>query len=240
MTNLKGLLRTLGFSPLAEKIYLNLINKGPANVAELAQVCGKFRPAVYKALPALLTANLVTKVTKGKRIVYKAESPAAISALVKKQAKLVEDILPDLVKTFQQKDQKPKISFFEGKEGIATVYEQLVAGTPKGGAIWRYEAARDYKKNKRYYPSLYWKRAGSTGDIDKYVITNLKTHQKRHQNLNRLSKAVTGPFEENITELIGNDKVVFVDYDTETAIVIENERFAEFQKTIFKMLFEKI
>lgn len=240
MTNYKGVLKQLGFSPVAENIYFTLIKKGACSIAELAQSSGKFRPAVYRALPELLSANLISKVTKGKRVVYKAESPVAISTLIKKQTKDINAVLPELIQSFQQKDQKPKISFYEGKEGIATVYEQLISSTKKGGAVWRYESAKDYKKNKRYYPSLYWKRAGATGDIDKYVITNLKTHAKRHKNLNRLSKAVSDPFEENITELIGNDKVVFVDYDTETAIVIENERFAEFQKTIFKMFFKKI
>ncbi|KKS77952.1 MAG: Transcriptional regulator, TrmB [Parcubacteria group bacterium GW2011_GWC1_43_11b] len=240
MTNYKNLLRQLGFSALAENIYFTLIRKGSCSIAELAQFNGKFRPAIYRALPELLSANLISKIMKGKRIIYKAESPVAISTLIKKQTKDIEEVLPELVKSFQQKDRKPKISFYEGKEGIATVYEQLISSTKKGGAIWRYESAEDYKKNKRYYPSLYWKRAGATGDIDKYVITNLKTHQKRHKNLNRLSKAVNLPFEDNITELIGDGKVIFIDYDTETAIVIENERFANFQKTIFKMFFEKI
>lgn len=240
MTNYKGVLAQIGFSAVAENIYITLIKKGSCSIAELAQSSGKFRPAVYKALPELLSANLVSRVTKGKRVVYKAESPLAISTLIRKQSKNIEEILPELVKSFKQKDKKPKISFYEGKEGIATVYEQLVSSTKKGGAIWRYESTKDYKKNKRYYPSLYWKRAGATGDIDKYVITNLKTHQKRHNNLNRFSKAVSDPFEENITQLMSDNKVIFVDYDTETAIVIENERFANFQKTIFKMFFGKI
>ena len=178
MTNYKGVLAQIGFSAVAENIYITLIKKGSCSIAELAQSSGKFRPAVYKALPELLSANLVSRVTKGKRVVYKAESPLAISTLIRKQSKNIEEILPELVKSFKQKDKKPKISFYEGKEGIATVYEQLVSSTKKGGAIWRYESTKDYKKNKRYYPSLYWKRAGATGDIDKYVITNLKTHQK--------------------------------------------------------------
>ena len=145
-----------------------------------------------------------------------------------------------MLEVFHNKDRKPKISFFEGKEGIATVYEQLISGTKKGETIYRYESPKDYKKNKRYYPSLYWKRAGASGDIDKYVITNLKTHEKRHKNLNRFSKAVNISFEDNITQIIGNGKVIFIDFDTETAIVIENDRFVDFQKSIFKMLFEKL
>lgn len=240
MEKQKGILKQVGFSSTAESIYFSLLKRGACSVAELSQFTGKHRPAIYRALPELTSSNLVSKSLKGKRIVYKAESPAILSSLLKKQSEDIENVLPDLLNIFENKDKKPKISFFEGKEGIATVYERLVSSTKKEGAIYRYESPKDYSYNKKYYPDLYWKRAGSKGDIDKYVITNRKTHEKRHNNLNRLSKALNIPFEYNITQLIGNDKVIFIDFDTETAILIENERFANFQKAVFKILFEKI
>lgn len=236
----KGILKQLGFNDIAEQIYLTLLNKGACSISELAQFIGKHRPIIYRTIPELASVNLIAKISKGKRILYKAESPANLSTLSKKQVEAVNVALPKLLNIFQNKDKKPKVSFFEGKEGIATVYENLITSTKKEEAIYRYESPKDYKRNKRYYPSLYWKRAGASGDIDKYVITNQKTHQTRHANLNRFSKAVSVPFEDNITEIIGNDKVIFIDYDTETAIVIENERFADFHKSIYKMFFEKL
>ena len=236
----KGLLTQFGFSPVAEQIYFTLLKKGACTIAELAKRTGKHRPAVYKALPELISANLVAKSTKGKRIIYKAESPSALSVFIKQQTESVDAVLPKLIEAFNHKDQKPHISFFDGKEGIATVYEQLLSSAKKGDVIYRYESPKDYTRNKRYYPSLYWKRAGSAGDIDKFVITNKKTHEQRHVNINRYSKAVNIPFENNITQIIGNGKVIFIDYDTETAIMIENERFADFQTSIFKMLFERL
>lgn len=240
MLDPKGVLKRLGFSRAAEKIYLTLLKQGSCSIAELAKRTGKHRPMIYRALPELLSANLVVKSTKGKRIVYKAESPSELSVIVKRNTESVDMVLPDLMEVFHRNQEKPSISFFEGKEGIATAYEQLIGSMKKGEAIYRYESPEDYTKNKRYYPSLYWKRAGSGGDLDKYVITNKKTHEKRHVNLNRLSKAVQMPFENNITQLIGNGKVVFIDYNTETAIMIENDRFADFQKSIFKMFFERL
>jgi sugar-specific transcriptional regulator TrmB len=240
MSTEKGVLKQLGFSNVAEQIYFILLKKGVCSIVELAQFTGKHRPIIYKALPELISTNLVTKVSKGKRIVYKAESPTNLVVISKRQGEVVSMALPLLLNIFENKDKKPKVSYFEGKEGIASAYENLISSTKKGEKIFRYESPKDYKKNKRYYPSLYWKRAGATGDIDKYVITNKITHQNRHSNLNRFSKTVNIPFEDNITEIIGNNKVIFIDYDTETAIVIDNERFADFQKSIYKILFEKL
>ncbi len=47
-------------------------------------------------------------------------------------------------------------------------------------------------------------------------------------------------FEYDATELIYADKIAFVDYNTETAVIIENPKLAEFQKKIFKLLFMKL
>jgi len=240
MLNEKNVLKKLGFSCTAERIYFILLERGSCSVSEMAQFTGKHRPSIYKALPELISSNLVSRTLKGKRVLYRAESPAILSILAKRQTGSVDMILPKLLDIFQNKDRKAKISYFDGKEGIATVYEHLVSSTKKGEPIYRYESPRDYKKNKRYYPSLYWKRAGATGDIDKFVITNLKTHEKRHKNLNRFSKAVNVSLDDNITQIIGNKKVIFIDYDAETSILIEDERFADFQRKIFKMFFEKL
>ena len=77
-------------------------------------------------------------------------------------------------------------------------------------------------------------------DIEKFVITNQDAQKRRHNSINRLSKAVDIPFDDNITQLISGDKVIFIDYDSETAVVIESKRFAHFQKSIFKLLFKKL
>jgi ribA/ribD-fused uncharacterized protein len=62
---------------------------------------------IYKIIPELLSSNLVNKSTKGKRIVYKAESPATLSALSKKQIENVNLALPALLDAFHNKDKKP-------------------------------------------------------------------------------------------------------------------------------------
>ena len=44
--------------------------------------------------------------------------------------------------------------------------------------------------------------------------------------------------EDNITQLIYNDKVAIIDYNSDSAIVVENPLIAEFQKKIFKCMFQ--
>jgi len=45
-------------------------------------------------------------------------------------------------------------------------------------------------------------------------------------------------FEDNITKVIYGNKVAIFDYNSETSFVIENKKFADFEKKIFKLLFK--
>ncbi|MDR3558263.1 MAG: hypothetical protein P4L61_01900 [Candidatus Pacebacteria bacterium] len=49
-----------------------------------------------------------------------------------------------------------------------------------------------------------------------------------------------GPFEHNVTEVIYGDKVAFIDYGSEIAMIIESKKIAEFQKHIFRMFYKKL
>jgi hypothetical protein len=49
-----------------------------------------------------------------------------------------------------------------------------------------------------------------------------------------------GNFDYNITQIIYGDRVAFIDYNSETALVIESKVIADFQEHIFKMLYKKL
>ncbi|MDP3771421.1 MAG: hypothetical protein Q8R16_03925, partial [bacterium] len=47
-------------------------------------------------------------------------------------------------------------------------------------------------------------------------------------------------FQYDVVQLIYANKVAFMDYNTETALIIENSAVAEFQKNMFKLLYDKL
>lgn len=103
-------------------------------------------------------------------------------------------------------------------------------------------------RNGKYYPKLYKEMATRYSPaghslIQKFVITNERTQNLRTPRLERYSKAVPKQFdlfEYDITELIFKDKVAFIDYQTEIASLIESATFANFQRQIFKLLFDRL
>ncbi len=244
----KQLFQKLGLSPAAANIYLALLKHSPSTISDVSQNSGEYRPTIYKHLPELLNKGLVSQSRRGKRLVYIAESPAKLEKLIETFSDDFHSSLPDMLALHAKGTHRPIIRFFEGKEGIGQIFEQLLIGAKKGDILYRYESPKDYHELYKYYPKLYRQLAtrhnpSGHSQIQKFVITNERTQRLRTPNLERYSKSVppgNNPFEYDITELIFGDKVAFIDYATQTASIIENPTFAKFQRQIFKLLFDRL
>ncbi len=241
---IKEVLQNIGLSLLETQVYLSLITHGRMSVSLISQDTGLYRPTVYRVLPLLMENGLVSCVIIKKRKLYVAEDPSRLSKLITNKKSNLEAVLPDLSRMFGGVQTKPVVSFHEGKKAIQNIYEIMTERLKKGESFYRYESPRNHKILKNYYPDLYRKRAGGpAGEIEKYVITNEVTEKDRLKRLTRHTRYIpqdVDTFDYNISQIIYKDTVMFVDYDTETATVIQNKRFADLQLRLFKILFSKL
>lgn len=240
---IKAILQKLGLSETEARVYTAILKLGSGTVAAISKTTGFYRPTIYKTLPLLTEKNLVLRFRSGKRTVYAAEKPTVLSSFFEVLQADFKQALPDLLKLYSSARHKPIVRYFEGKEGVRRVYVDLLETVKRGDIIYRYESPKDYRKNKKLYPRLYLERAGDHSEIEKFVITNKKTHEQRRPQLERYSKYIPpseDPFEYNITQLIYDNKVAFIDYDTETACIIESAKFSQFQQRIFRLLFSSL
>lgn len=79
--------------------------------------------------------------------------------------------------------------------------------------------------------------------LERKVITNIPNKESKHVRLEREIKVVPPDFdlfEYSVSEIIYGNKVAVIDYNTETAVVIENATIAKFQQKIFELLFRKL
>lgn len=240
--SLKGTLQTLGISEGAERVYVVLIENGNLLLSDISKKTQQFRADTYKHIKELLEAGLVAQIQLGKRKKYEAVSPESIYSLLKKTEDTVVSGVSKMLKIFDTKQNIFQTEFFAGKEGIGFLYKTLVEKAKKKAVLCRIESPKDYKIIKKYYPKEYWKRAGfrAGGDLEKYVITNPITKNARNKSLNRSSKSIPErflPFTFNYTTLIIEDKVAFIDFDNEKAVLIRGQQFADYMRSIFWMLY---
>ncbi len=236
--------KSLGLSNIESQIYTCLLTVPRASISNVTVNTGLHRPTVYRNIPKLIQKSLVSKIKIGKRIFYIAENPEKLKILVNNLQSNLEQSLPEINRIYLSNQKRPNVSYYEGKKAISSIYENIMIRSKKGDCIYRYESPREASTASKYYPSLYFKKSvRNNEEIDKFVITNETTAKRRTPRIWRHTKYIPesfDTFDQNISQLIYKDIVAFIDYDTETATVIQNQRFADFQLKIFKMFFSKL
>jgi sugar-specific transcriptional regulator TrmB len=124
-------LKQFGFDDDETKIYLALLELGPATVTEITKRAGITRTLGYIVLDKLGGRGLITRVNDGgKKIKYVAEHPRNFVQYVKntknsweRRLDSAERLLPELVSVYRVQD-KPVVRYQEGIKGITTIFEE--------------------------------------------------------------------------------------------------------------------
>lgn len=126
-------LTQLGLSENEAKVYVAMLELGPATVLEISAKAGVNRPTTYVQIESLKKLGLVSTQTKGKKQIFIAESPEQLDFMIEKQKTEIENkkeelskLLPELTNLFNLTGEKPQVRFFEGKEGILKIQSEFL------------------------------------------------------------------------------------------------------------------
>jgi sugar-specific transcriptional regulator TrmB len=126
-------LQKLGLSDKEAKVYLSSMELGPTPVQEISKKAGVNRATTYVMIESLIGRGLMSSFEKGKKRFFTAESPEQLVALlhkeeaeVKEKTRQMMEILPELKILFAAVEEKPRVKFFEGLEGLRAVQEDIL------------------------------------------------------------------------------------------------------------------
>ncbi len=241
---LTEVLEKVGLTAYEAQTYRALVELGPALIVRIAEQTGLHRPTIYQALSGLQHKGLVTVSPRGKRKFYAAESPEKLRTLTLSLQDRLEKTLPDLQQLYDTRKRRPAIKFLEGKQGVKFVLDDLLHTLKRGGIYYRYSSRKAGETVERFFPPQFRTRRDAK-KIQRFMITDTLTrHQRETPTMDRAYKTVPPEYHffnetnQNIIQLVYDNKVVFADLDTVTAVLIENETIAELQRKIFKTLYE--
>lgn len=234
------LLTQLGFTKNEALVYESLLKLGKAKVATIVRESGLHRPLVYKALPQLIEKHLVSVMPRGKVHEYAAESPEKLEALFKEREVSFFRSIEDLHGLYDKQEKKPRITVTEGADAIREAYATMIHSLKKGETYYRYGSTKALRK--KYIPKDY-REVRDKKQLERLVITNVPSKLQARDRLGRTIKVIPPEydlFEYDISQMIYNDRVVVADYNTNTVITIDNPVIAQFQRKLFKLLFNKL
>ncbi len=236
-------IQSLGLNEKEAKIYLASLELGLTTIQNIAKKAQIKRSTVYEIMENLIKQNLITVVPKGKKRYFLAAEPAKLAELISQKQATLTKMLPELEALSKVSPVKPKIRFYEGEEGIKTVYADTLKEEAEILAFVSVSAA--YKSPVIDYLTKQYVTQRSEKRIMAKVIAPdssvAKEYKKRDEKEYRQTKLVSEkdyPFSIEIN-VYGN-KVAFISYKPNElmAVIIESKEIAKTMGLIHKFFWK--
>jgi sugar-specific transcriptional regulator TrmB len=235
-----SLLKKLGLSDKEITIYLKVLEYGSLSVRRLAELTGINRGTAYDVLKTLEEQGLVRYQDRNGRQFFAAEEPEILADLIERRLsdlqdtkEQVVDLIPELRALAGKQDLRPVSKYYEGKEGIHTVLDDILESVPETGEYYVYSTLGVREDIYEAYPEFNMRRVKKN---IKVCTISLAPGGDTY-GLDDRRWLPVGADGKNLTYiLIYADKSAFIARDAlgqVVVVVVENEMIYETQKTIF-------
>ena len=241
-------LRRLEFSEKEAKVYIAAMKLGTSTMQKIAKLSGVNRATTYVAVEALMHRGLMSSVTKGKKRYFTVEDPEKIQSILEKERlelsekeKTVGSVMPKLAEMFSithGAGQKPQVRFYEGKEGLNIVREEILRRKDKN-------SFNIY--NKSYFSNVFPEKEQleyiKKKDVKRKQGTVIMATDTGKYNVSSKGETILiseQDYNHPIDFCIFDDKVAITKLDeSPLSVVIENVAIANALKSILKLAIKK-
>ena len=223
-------LKSAGLTDNESKVYLALIDLGPALAGQISRKTGMHRRTVYDTTEMLIKKGLVGYILQNNRRLFQASNPDRILDIITEKQNILSPIIQELNQKYSKTKEKEETNFYKGKEGLKTVFEDqlnakeilILGASPKA-----YETLQYYFK---WYDLTRKKKK-----IHARIIANSREIKRIALSEIRYLPETSNPVAVNIYE----DKVAIILWASNPlAIVIKNKEISEGYKNYFELLWK--
>jgi sugar-specific transcriptional regulator TrmB len=230
-------------------VYLSSLELGTDTIAHIAKKSGVPRSTCYLIVEELMEKGLLSEIKKGSKTYVTAEDPSKLEQLINSEKvqfdnslKQINILLPQLKAIQNTRKDKPSVRFYEGLEGVKTIYSDTLNANEILVVCSGYD--NPDKENLSNYLEKYFEEVDSI-KIKTFEILgeapNLESYIKKYQSdLHKIKKTSWGKGLKHTDKLIYGNKVVIIDNDNLTGMVIENIDIAELERKQFFEIWEKL
>lgn len=147
------LLKEANFSDKEVAVYLALLEVGKGSVLDIAKLSKVDRTTTYRILQSFLVMPIAQVFKEGKKTRWAALNPRYLVDYMQKKKKIVQELFPELEALYNLNEEKPKLQYFEGKEGLANLTENMLREVKHRGEILSFSApgaASGYYSTKEF------------------------------------------------------------------------------------------
>jgi len=237
---LKKDLEVIGLDEAEASAYLALLELDEASIAQIAGKAKLKRPTTYLIVEALKEKGLVSMVKRKKKTLFLAEDPRKILDMLEERKQKMNRIMPELLSFANALDKKPGIRYFEGQEGIKTVYRDTLNFPEQEFQAFFSEVFLKHFDEKFFTEFYYDQRLQKRIFVRAILPDNADTRQLVAQDQAQLRKsklAPVGMFHMNIEiNTYGKDKVGIISFEEDFALIIESKKIHDSLKNLFELV----
>src|SRR5665647_2340202 len=115
-------LKQIGLNEKQAKIYLAALELGETTIKEIAKKAGVKRTTIYDLIDEMIENGLIKQTIKETHKKFIAASPSELQLIIQKREALLSQIMPTLSSMSNVDKVRPKIRFYEGREGLIEAY----------------------------------------------------------------------------------------------------------------------
>lgn len=238
-------LQQIGLSDKEAKVYFASLELGSNTASEISKKAGVNRPTTYTIIEKLIKKGLMSTFEKGKKTLFQVEDPKQLLRLLKEQEENTKikgeefkRYLPELETLFNLAEEKPKVRYFEGKEGIISIREDYLKAKNKNiiGFYTKDDEKAVFSEKEREESYL---RRIRRGIKFKLIYTSKDGPSKTRRLLIQSRFVPYDKFRLSSSVFIYDNKIAVVALRGKLmGIIIENKEIAETLKSIFNLAWE--
>jgi len=171
MEQIKDILQDLGLSDKEAEVYLALLKLGEETASRISQIAQLNRITTYVLLKNLQEKGFCSVYDKNRVRYFKSIKPEQIIGLLEEKKHKVKAILPQLKQQEKAVEDKPEISLYEGKKGVASCMTALLNDAEKKKEVFGYGNV-SISEQVIQYQSLYWRKTRLNKKIKMKAISD--------------------------------------------------------------------
>ncbi|MFA5174147.1 MAG: helix-turn-helix domain-containing protein [Candidatus Pacearchaeota archaeon] len=225
------MLDEVGLTGNEEKVYLALIELGPALAGQISRKTGMHRRTVYDTTEMLIKKGLVGYIKQNNRKLFQAVSPERLLDILREKENLLLPIVENLKEKFVKTKEKEETNFYKGKDGLKAVFEEQLESKEVlilGASPMAYEVLQFYFKwydKTRKEKKIKARIIASNRNIKRIPLADIRYLPEKYAN----------PVSVNI---YGNKTAIILWAVHPYAIVIKSKEVADAYRNYFELMWK--
>ncbi len=249
LTTLTGALSALRLSPNAIRFYLASYTTGRSTIGKVALLAKLDRSSAYLAAQQLIDIGILAQDFKKARRIVWAESPKTVQRVLRtqirglqRQHQHIESALPELLAHYSEREHKPVLQFFEGREGLGRISEDVIAHAGAEILLFSNQTSERKVFSGDDHQSFIRDRRNSNIHIRVLApdTAEARTLQKSDAKMLRETRLIPGPVPFTSETYIYGDRVAMLSFDREIiGFIVRSPEFSRQHRWMFEELWER-